>query len=87
MGIALLGTIGVGATAETFEDALPAPAASCVLLLLFGAGFALLEIAIRRACALADKSQPSELKVAPPNTSPSSSLPLSLSLSLSLYVM
>jgi hypothetical protein len=63
VGTAILGTIGVGATAETFEDAMPIALTSCALLLLYGAGFATLEMAMRRASALAAKSQPSQLKV------------------------
>ena len=61
--IAILGTIGVGATAEAFEDARPMVLTSGVLLLLYAAGFAMLELAMRRASALAAKSQPSQLQV------------------------
>jgi len=63
VGIAILGTIGIGATAETFEDARPMALRSCALLVLYGAGFGMLELAMRRASALAAKSQPSQLQV------------------------
>jgi hypothetical protein len=63
VGIAVLGTIGIGATAETFEDARPMALTSGALLLLYGAGFAMLELAMRRVSALAAKSQPSQLQV------------------------
>jgi len=62
VGIAILGTIGIGATAETFEDARPMALRSCALLVLYGAGFGMLELAMRRASALAAKSQPSQLQ-------------------------
>mmetsp|Transcript_21764 Transcript_21764/g.60684 ORF Transcript_21764/g.60684 Transcript_21764/m.60684 type:complete len:125 (-) Transcript_21764:50-424(-) len=59
----MLGTIGIGATAEPFEDRMPGAAASTVLVLFYAVCFTVLEIALRRASGLASKSQPSQLEV------------------------
>ena len=59
----MLGTIGIGATAEPFEDRMPGAAASTVLVLFYAVCFTVLEIALRRASGLASKSQPSPLEV------------------------
>ncbi len=63
VAIAVVGTVGIGATAAPADDAMPLLLTGSALLLLMVAGFALLELGLRRlSAATSDGSRPTRLQ-------------------------